>query len=261
LAVCFLVLFCIALIWRWPKRIKVARHDCVSWTISLYKHTHLPHSKHLSSIFLNCTEWTKMFKLNLHNNTVTTCDRNTSLLKHGFRVKVCRWYAQIVHLAFPCRNCRRETSGTLLSPTSLFTTFSHRTPFQSCCNMPICRLGFSYGPRMMVLLHIFFSLFGYSRRTCFRNMCSTRWTNSMACFFPWLQYPIFWSVGTPEFYCLWHWCQWSSGLGTNTVWIWDDSLESWRFRASVAVAVRTLSVLHGNSTWTRRESSFIFRRL
>jgi hypothetical protein len=52
--------------------------------------------------------------------------------------------AQNVHLAFPCRHCRREISGTLhffppwvwLVP---FAIISYETSFQSCYKMCICR--------------------------------------------------------------------------------------------------------------------------
>ena len=92
-------------------------------------------------------------------------------------------------LSFHAANAGDRLLERFLPPVwlGMFTTISHGTPFHSCCNMPMCRLGFSYGPRMMALRHIFFSLFGHSRRTCSRNTCSTRWTNSMACFsgVPW----------------------------------------------------------------------------
>ena len=206
--------------------------NCISVCLKTYTfHT----ANTLVVYFLTVQSERKMFKVNLHHNTMT-CYRNTSLLKHGFRVKACLWLQKMLKLstlpfhATTAGDRLLERSFLLPVWVRLFTTISHGTPSHSCCEMPICRLGFSYGPCMTALRHIFFSLFGYSRRTCFRKMCSTGWTNSMACLFLWLHSLTFWSLGTSEMYCLCHRCQWRSGLGTSQ-YGFEMIRKSWSFMA------------------------------
>jgi hypothetical protein len=68
---------------------------------------------------------------------------------------------QNVHLDFPWRCCRRETSGILLFFLPWvwlvpFAMISYETYFQSCYKKCICKLQYIYGSRMTVLYHIYF---------------------------------------------------------------------------------------------------------
>jgi hypothetical protein len=150
-----------------------------------------------------------MFKVNLHHSTITICYRNTSFLKHGFRVTACWWLQKMLKvstLSFHAANA----GGRFLEPFSLshqsdcgcLPQFSTELPSRDAdlqTAIQLCSTHDGAPPH-------FFSLFVYSGRTYFRNMCSTRWTNSMACLFLWLQYLTFWSLETSEVYCLCHRC-------------------------------------------------------
>jgi len=73
-----------------------------------------------------------MFKVNLHHSIIIIiCYRNTSLLKHGFRVKACWWLKKMLKvstLPFHAANAGdRLLEPSFLPPVwlGLFTTISH----------------------------------------------------------------------------------------------------------------------------------------
>jgi hypothetical protein len=94
---------------------------------------------------------------------------NIGLLVCGFQAAV-SWQLQKMFkastLSFYAGTAGEKTSGTLLcsmmSWLHLFTKVSHKTYFQSCCKMWICRVGIIYGSCMVVLHQIFFFLLGNS---------------------------------------------------------------------------------------------------
>jgi len=77
-----------------------------------------------------------------------------------------------VRLEIPCRNCRRQTSGTLFSSTKSELGCLPRFPtnvFPELLQDVALQTRIHYGSRMMVLHHIFFLHFGNTWTTFFRN--------------------------------------------------------------------------------------------
>jgi hypothetical protein len=143
----------------------------------------------------------------------------------------------------------------------LCTTISYGTSFQSSSKMWICRLESFYGPCMMVLRHIFFLLFGILEQRVTVTTGMTRWTNSMACSYPWFTTLIFLSLGTSPAHRLCYRRQWRPGLSTtDTEWIRDDSHDIWDFPANRPIAVQTRNFLRWSSRWTLRAFSLIYWR-
>ena len=94
------------------------------------------------------------------------------------------------------------------------------------------------------------------------TMDRTRWTSSMACFFPWLKCLKFLSLGISKLYSSCYISRWRPALATtNTESIWDDSYDTWNFPASQATTLQSCNLLGRSSSCTLWAFSIMFRRL
>ena len=111
-----------------------------------------------------------------------------------------------VHFESPCSHCRRQVSGTLIPSIQAYWAVDREflRQFQSCWKMLICRLVFVYGSCMLVLHHISPCTPEILEQRVSETVDRTRWTDSMACSFPWFECFRFLSLGTSKVYCLWH---------------------------------------------------------
>jgi hypothetical protein len=92
-------------------------------------------------------------------------------------------------------------------------------------------------------------------------MDRTRYTNSMACSFPWFKSLRFLLLVTSEVYGLCYKSQWHPKLAiTNTKWIWDNLYNTWNSPVSLALTVQASNILHWSSSWTFWATSLIVRR-
>jgi hypothetical protein len=135
-------------------------------------------------------------------------------LKPGFRVRV-SWSLKKLfrsgHLEFPCRHCKMQTSGTLLSSkTSDWAVYRHF--LLTCCNTWICRLGFIYDPCVIVPHHIFVG------------------TNSTTWYFPWFKSIRFLSLRVSEVYCLRRAKQWRAWIRIKNAGLIGDDSYNWNFQ-------------------------------
>ena len=187
----------------------------------------------------------------------SVCKGYTGILKPGFRVTpslTIKETLQSVRVEFPCRHCRRQTWGTLLSSaTSGWGCLpnSYETFFQSCCRMWISRRIRAWFMHDGAPQHFVLAV-GTFLNNFFPEHCVDQPRGLLS---PWFMSLIFFISGD---ICLCYRRRWYLGLARNTEWIWGDWFDTRFFPASQAVIAQTCNILHWSWRWTVWTFSLFF---
>jgi hypothetical protein len=112
----------------------------------------------------------KLLKVRLQHNTKNKHCMNIGLLKHGFRLTDSWGLKKMLEVSTLSLHVDRILGPYFPPPCPTGAVYHDFIPtaFQSCCKLLLCRLGFIYGPCMMVLLQMSLQ-FGNSWTTRFHN--------------------------------------------------------------------------------------------